>query len=340
MQSLIADLQSSADLTAEQVEFAVAHLVSEKVADEDKSEFLKKLHEKGESAQEIAAFARSMLARAVDPQIDPEKVDGPILDVCGTGGDKLELFNVSTAAMFVLAAGGVAVVKHGNRAVTSKCGGADVLDELGVSLDLSPAQLRECVERHNVAFVFAPAYHPAFKAVNPVRRALAAQGIQTVFNLLGPILNPVRPAYQLVGLYAPVLLPKYAEVLSVLGRARAWVVHGSGMDELSLCGPSEVHEVIDGTVQEFRVDPRDIGLHFCEMEQLRGGNRAHNARILLDILEGEERGPRRDLVLLNAAAGFVITGLSADLAAGYDRAKEQIASGRARAKLDALRSAV
>lgn len=337
MHSLIADLQSSADLTADQVEQAVAGLISPDVADSWKADFLKALKKKGETAAEIAAFARSMLARAVDPKIDPTKVNGPILDVCGTGGDKLKLFNVSTAVMFVLAAGGVVVVKHGNRAITSKCGGADVLEELGVTLDLSPEKLRDCVERHGLGFVFAPAYHPAFKAIGPVRRALAEEGIATVFNLLGPLLNPARPAYQLAGIFSPVLLPKYAEALAVLGRSRAWAVHGSGMDELSLCGSTEVREVTDGRVKDFLVDPRDIGLRFCAIEDLQGGDRTENARILLDIIEGSERGPRRDLVLLNAAAGFVITGLTPDLASGYELAREQIASGRARAKLDALR---
>jgi anthranilate phosphoribosyltransferase len=339
MHALIADLQSSADLTADQVEQAVAQLVSADVADSYKADFLKALRSKGETASEIAAFARSMLARAVDPGIDPARVRGPILDVCGTGGDKLELFNVSTAVMFVLAAGGVAVVKHGNRAITSKCGGADVLEELGVTLELPPEKLRTCVERHGLGFVFAPAYHPAFKAIVPVRRALAAEGIPTVFNLLGPLLNPARPSYQLVGIFSPVLLPKYAEAMAVLGRARAWAVHGSGMDELSLCGSTEVREVIDGSVNEFRIDPRDIGLRFCSLDELRGGDRTQNARILLDILEGSDRGPKRDLVLLNAAAGFVVTGFAPNLAAAYDLAREQITSGRARAKLDALRRA-
>jgi anthranilate phosphoribosyltransferase len=339
MHALITDLQSSSDLTADQVEQAVAALVSTDVADQAKADFLKALRHKGETAAEIAAFARSMVARAIDPGIDPARVNGPMLDVCGTGGDKLELFNVSTAVMFVLAAGGVVVVKHGNRAITSKCGGADVLEELGVTLELPPEKLRTSVERHGLGFVFAPAYHPAFKAIIPVRRALAAEGIPTVFNLLGPLLNPARPAYQLVGIFSPVLLPKYAEAMSVLGRARAWAVHGSGMDELSLCGSTEVREVINGRVNELQIDPRDIGLRFCALNDLRGGDRARNARILLDILEGAERGPRRDLVLLNAAAGFVITGLAPDLAAGYELAREQISSGRARAKLDALRKA-
>jgi len=225
------------------------------------------------------------------------------------------------------------------RAARESGGGADVLEELGVPIELPPEKLRACVEKHGLGFLFAPAYHPAFKEIAPVRKALAAQGIPTVFNLLGPLLNPARPEYQLVGIFTPVLLPKYAESLAVLGRARAWAVHGSGMDELSLCGPSEVHEVHDGKIFEHRVDPRDHGLTFCELHEVRGGDRSENARILLGILEGTERGPKRDLVLLNAAAGLVITGLAADLGAGLELAREQINSGQARARLDALRRA-
>lgn len=338
MQDFTQHLQSGADLTAEQVEHAVAQLVSPDVAAEAKAAFLVALRDKGEAAHEIAGFVRSLVARAVDPQIDPARVQGPILDVCGTGGDKLELFNISTATMFVLAAGGVCVLKHGNRAITSKCGGADVLEQLGVKIELPPERLREGVERHGLGFIFAPIYHPAFQVIGPVRRKLAADGIATIFNLLGPLLNPVRPAYQLVGIFSPVLLPKYANVLADLGRARAWAVHGSGMDELSLCGPSEVREIADGKVSEHRLDPRDHGLSFCTLDELRGGDREENARILLGIIEGQERGPKRDIVLLNAAAGFVITGLAPDLSSGLALAREQIASGRARAKLDALRS--
>lgn len=337
MTTLTEQLRAGQDLTADQVEHAVAQLADSSVPDDVKANFLIALREKVEAAAEIAAFARSLLARAVSPGIEAANVSGPMIDVCGTGGDKLELFNISTAAMFVLAAGGACVVKHGNRAITSKCGGADVLEELGVKIDLPPERLRACVEQHGLGFVFAPAYHPAFKAIAPVRRALAERGIATVFNLLGPLLNPAQPLYQLVGIFAPVLLPKYAGVLALLGRARAWAVHGSGMDELSLCGPSQICEVAAGLCSESQLDPRDLGLALCTMDELRGGDRVANARILLAILEGGERGPRRDIVLLNAAAGFVITGLAPDLESGLALGREQIASGRARAKLDALR---
>ncbi len=338
MENLTAYLRGGGDLNATQVALAVAQLVASEVSDAAKAQFLVALRAKVETAAEIAAFTREMLDRAVDPLIDPATVPGPLLDVCGTGGDKLEVFNVSTTSMFVLAAGGACVVKHGNRAITSKCGGADVLEELGVTIDLPPASLKRCVETHGLGFIFAPAYHPAFKAIAPVRKALAAQGVPTIFNLLGPLLNPARPAHQLVGIFSPLLLPKYAETLAALDRARAWAVHGSGMDELSLTGPSEVCEVKGGVIRDFTVLAGDLGLASCELSALVGGDRTENAQILVAILDGTERGPKRDMVLLNAAAGFVIAGISSDLGAGVELAGRQIDDGLAGAKLTALQA--
>ena len=338
LNELTSHLLTGSDLTGELVDAAVAQLVAVEVADGAKGDFLKALRAKGETAAEMAAFVQALLARAVEPGLDAARLPGPVVDVCGTGGDRLELFNVSTTVMFLLAAGGACVVKHGNRAITSKSGGADVLEALGVRIDLPPVGLRRCVEAHGLGFVFAPGYHPAFKAIAPVRRALAAEGIPTIFNLLGPLLNPARPPFQLVGIFSPVLLPKYAETLARLGRTRAWAVHGSGMDELALTGPSAVCEVADGRVREFTIDPAALGLAPGALEDLRGGDCQENAAILTAILDGTELGPRRDLVLLNAAAGFVITSLAPDLAAGLDLAQAQVESGRALAKLRALQA--
>ena len=228
MRALIAQLNHQEDLNAGQIDDAVAALLDPEGNDAAKGEFLHALRAKGETAGEIAGFVGALLARAVDPEIDARSLPGPMVDVCGTGGDRMELFNVSTTAMFLLAAGGAVVVKHGNRGITSKSGGADVLEALGVRIEMPPELLRECIAATGIGFMFAPAYHPAFKVIGPVRKALAAQGATTIFNILGPLLNPARPPFQLAGIFSESLLPKYAEVLGLLARRCAWAVHGSG----------------------------------------------------------------------------------------------------------------
>ena len=338
MQDLISQLDRRGGLTAAQGEDAIGLLLSPSEDDATKAAFLKSLHEKGESAVEIASFAQSILARAIDPHIDPRALPGPMLDVCGTGGDKLDLFNISTTAMFLLAAGGAVLVKHGNRGITSKCGGADVLEELGVRIDRQPGDLKVCVEKTGIGFLFAPDYHPAFKMIAPVRKMLASQGVTTIFNLLGPLLNPARPEHQLVGIFSKPLLPKYAEALAMLGRKHAWAVHGSGMDELSTAGPTDVREVTRDGINEFAVAPEQLGFQKASVRELRGGDRAENAGILLGILDGSLRDARRDVVVLNAAAGFVVADLARDLPHGVALAGEQIDSGRALEKLKALQT--
>ena len=288
----------------------------------------------------------AFLERAIDPGLDPATLPGPAIDVCGTGGDRLDLFNVSTTAMFVLAAGGAAVVKHGNRSVTSRCGGADVLEALGVPVELPPDALRRCMASAGCAFLFAPRYHPAFKIVAPIRKALAAEGVPTVFNLLGPLLNPARPECQLAGIFSEAALPKYASVLHRLGRRRAWAVHGiaangAGMDEVSSMGPTRIHPVENGEIGApwaLSVETLErLGIAPPRLEDLRGGSLEENARITEGILDGSLRGPKRDLVLLNAAAGFVVAGLAADLPDAFALARSQIDSGEALARLNALR---
>lgn len=337
MESLIAQLKSGTNLTTAEVEEAVNALTSPDVADAAKMSFLRALHAKDETAEEIAAFAGALLARARQPEIDLARLPGPAIDVCGTGGDKQGFFNVSTCVMFVAAAAGACVVKHGNRSVTSKTGAADVLEELGVKLELTPAELRDQLLMHGVAFIFAPAWHPAFKAIVPVRKALGSEGIPTIFNILGPLLNPTRPDFQLVGIFSPAHLPKYAGALRALGRKRAWAVHGDGTDELTVTGTSRVHDVTPEHTNIFKITPEEAGLTRCEPAALLGGDRAENARILVEILDGTEQGPKRDVVLLNAGAALVVCGLAPGLAAGIARAREAIDSGGALAKLDALR---
>lgn len=336
MESILDLARDGVELTPEQCAFAVEQLADETVEAGSKEIFLERLHCRGETAREIASFARALVSRATDTGIVLGALPGPALDVCGTGGDRLELFNISTTAMFVLAAGGAVVIKHGNRAVTSQCGGADVLEELGVRIECGPERLRACVQEAGLGFVFAPAYHPAFKVIGPVRRALAARGIPSVFNLLGPLLNPVQPPFQLVGVYSSELLPKYAAALHYMGRTRAWAVHGAGADELTCAGGSEVVCVSGVEISEFQIVPETAGLLRAPLAELRGGDRVRNAGLLRDILSGTEKGAPRDAVLLNAAAGFVIAGLEADLKGGVERARRALDEGQALRKLELL----
>jgi len=337
VQELITILKSGSDLNVNQIESAIDRLLSGNLDPSLKAEFLKALRNKGETAGEIAAFVNALLARAIDPGIDRSRLAGPLLDVCGTGGDQMDLFNISTTGMFVIAAGGAVVVKHGNRGITSKCGGADVLEALGVRIDLGPVELKRCVETTGLGFLFAPIYHPAFKVIAPVRKALAEEGIKTIFNILGPLLNPARPDYQLVGIFDKTLLAKYAAVLGLLGRKNAWALNGAGADEILPFGATEVVESTSAGLRNFVIEPGLLGISPCSQEDLRGGDKAENAAILLGVLDGSIRGAKRDVVLLNAAAGFVVTGLAPDLTAGIALANEQIDSGRALAKLQALR---
>ena len=340
---LLDPLKRGEELSAAQIDDAVSALTDEDVPAAGKADFLRALRAKGETPGEIAGFAQALLGRAVDPALDPARLPGPLLDVCGTGGDRLGLFNVSTTAAFLLAAGGVCVVKHGNRAVTSQSGGADVLAALGVPLDLPPAGLRRSLEETGFGFLFAPHYHPAFKGVGPARRLLAAEGTGSIFNLLGPLLNPARPEFQLVGIFSPDLTHVYAEVLRRLGRRSAWVVHGAGgMDELSTFGETRVSRFEErGGISDAILTPEQAGLpRNHDLEMLRGGDAGENARTLVGILAGEITDGRRDLVLLNAAAGFVVTRRVGELQGGVELARAVITDGGACRVLRQLQAGV
>jgi anthranilate phosphoribosyltransferase len=341
MKALTAKLRNGIDLTSGDISYAMSMLLSDSTDDAVKAEFLMALHRKGESVEEIVAFVQQLIDRAIDPLIEQKNLSGPMLDVCGTGGDGLDLFNVSTTIMFVLAAGGAAVVKHGNRSVTSRCGSADVLEALGVQIALPPERLKECVERHGLCFIFARQYHPAYRAIAGMRQRLARENIRTVFNLLGPLLNPARPARQLIGVFSPRLTNIFADALRRLGRERAWIVHGvtdtgEGMDDISTSGVTTFAELSNGKVTSGLIDPRWLNIPTSPLDDLRGGDAAENAGYLEGILSGKIQGAKRDLTLVNAAGGFVVAGLSRDMNEGLARAREQIDSGRALEKLRAL----
>ncbi len=287
--------------------------------------FIVALRMKGETVDEITGFARTARAMAT-----PIEVDGDLLDTCGTGGDGLATFNISTLAAIVAAACGVKVAKHGNRAASSLCGSADVLEQLGVKIDLGPDAVARCIDAAGIGFLFAPIFHPSFRFAGLPRKEL---GVRTVFNVLGPLCNPAGARYQALGVADANLAGKMADVLSRLGVERAIVFHaGDGMDELSVSSPSLVIE-IDGARKEYQLDPNEIGLKAAPPESVRGGGPEDNARIAREILGGAT-GPRRDVVLLNSAAALRAAGRAKDWRDGMGLAAEAIDSGRAAEVLD------
>jgi anthranilate phosphoribosyltransferase len=294
--------------------------------------FLVALRMKGETVEEITGFAEAMRAHMVP--VSPQA--RPLVDTCGTGGDRMRTFNISTAAAFVAAGAGVAIAKHGNRAVSSTCGSADVLEALGIKIDMPAAQVADCIDQVGIGFMFAPAMHPAMKHAGPVRREMA---IRTVFNMLGPLANPAQAQAQVLGVYSPALTEFHAQVLKNLGSTRALVVHGlEGLDEISTVGPTRISELKDGVVNTYELQPEDVGLSRTSLEELRSGDcPQENAKLLVEILEGKD-GPRRDIVILNAAAALLCAGKSRDLCSGVSLAQQTIDSGQALQKLDALRA--
>jgi anthranilate phosphoribosyltransferase len=344
LETLTSQLAGSKNLTSEEVYHAVEQLVDEKVLPEIKADFLSHLARKGETIEEIASFAASLREKSVQPPIDPEWRNGhDILDVVGTGGDRAGTFNISTTVAIVCAAAGVTVAKHGNRAITSQVGSADVLDALGIRIDLSPAEAAQSLRQKNFAFFFAPNYHPTFKHIGPARKLCAERGQRTIFNFLGPLLNPARPTAQLVGVPRPELCEPLARVLQSLGIRRGMVVCGSVpgrifLDELSTLG--------ENTIAEFYQDRgfivstnrfENFPLQKATIEDLKGGDRATNAQIVHRLLRGEERGPKRDAVLLNAAAALLISGRVKTMIDGWEHAAQVLDSGKAAEKLAALK---
>jgi anthranilate phosphoribosyltransferase len=287
------------------------------------------LRMKGETASEVAAAARAMRRHAIGVRVS---TPGPILDTCGTGGDGAGSFNISTVSAIVVAACGVCVAKHGNRAASSKSGSADVLEELGINLELAPERIARCVEEVGIGFLFARAHHPAMKHAGPVRAEI---GVRTLLNFLGPLTNPAGATHQLLGIGDPARVELMAQVLLLLGTRAAWVVHGhGGLDEVSLSGPTRVVAVQDGALRAFELTPDAFGVEPADAAALRGGDAGENAAIARAILDGE-RGARRDAVVVNAAAALCVAGAAASPRQAAERAAHAIDSGAAKAKLAA-----
>ena len=334
-------LNSGRSLAAEEIDAAIAWLADEQVAPEPRADLLAALARKGETATELSAFVRAMRARAVAVPFVPVDHTGEVLDVCGTGGDQLGTFNISTTVALVCAAAGVTVAKHGNRAVTSQSGSADVLEALGIRIELEPTEAARWLHEHQFAFLFAPRYHPAARAIAPARKLCAARGQRTIFNLLGPLLNPARPGAQLLGVPRPELCETMARVLQTVGTHRAMVVcgevPGGHLDELSTLGPSTIAEFHhDRGFHASVLDPTMWPLQPADLAALAGGDRHTNARIVRDVLSGQDRGPRADAVQLNAAAGLFLAGRCSSMEQGWELAARLLTDGSCLRKLEEL----
>lgn len=326
----VAAVVAGEDLTTEEAAEVMRHLVSGDASPPLAGALLTAMRIKGETADEITGFARAMREHAVRLEPRCER----LVDTCGTGGGTVATFNISTTTAFVVAGAGVSVAKHGNRAMTSACGSADVLEALGIRIDLRPEQVCACIEEVGIGFMFAQAHHPAMRHVAPFRRELP---FRTIFNCLGPLTNPAGAATQVVGVYEDRLVPLLAQALLNLGCRRALVVHGrDGLDEISNLGATMVAEVRDGDLSTYELRPEDLGLRRATAGEIGGGaSAAESAGITRAILSGEP-GPRRDIVMLNAAAALLVAGAAGTLAEGVRQAAESIDSGAAVGKLEAL----
>jgi anthranilate phosphoribosyltransferase len=328
---LLERLRRHEDLTVDQASAAMAAIMRGEAAPAQIAGLLIGLAMKGERPAELVGFATTMREHA----LPLPGSRGSVFDTCGTGGDRSGSFNISTASAIVVAACGVRVAKHGNRSVSSQCGSADVLQALGVHVQMSPDTAGRCLDNAGIAFLFAPTFHPAMKHAAQARRDL---GVRTAFNLLGPLTNPARPSRQIVGVPRPELTELLARTLLALGAERAWVVHGAdGLDELSTTGHTKVSEVRAGTVHTFYVHPADYGLPKASAGALKGGDSAVNAGIVERVLGGEPGAPR-DVVLLNAGAALMVAGAADHVQGGIRQAADAIDSGAARATVDRLRA--
>jgi anthranilate phosphoribosyltransferase len=329
-------------LSREEARAVMTEVLNGQCSDAQIAALLVALHMKGETVEEIVGFAEAIRSAANPLDLHADSIldasgtgRDALVDTCGTGGDASSTFNISTATAFVVAGAGVRVAKHGNRSVTSKCGSADVMEALGVNIQLSATQVGACLQRVGIAFLFAPAMHSAMKHVQTARRELH---LRTVFNLLGPLTNPAQATCQVVGVYSADLVEKLAEALSMLGLHRALVVHGSdGLDEITITGPTRVAELRDGQVHSYEVTPEEFGLQRATLEEISGGDATRNASLIREVLEGK-KSARRDVVLLNAAAALVAAGRADHLRDALPLAVKAIDSGAASNKLKALLS--
>jgi len=325
---VLGPLFAGESLTSEKAAWAMEQIMQGEATGAQFGAFVGALREKGETVEEILGLVNTM--RRLSEKVE---FDGPLVDTCGTGGDRAGTINVSTIAAFVVAGAGAKVAKHGNRALSSQCGSADLMEELGVKIDLGSKGVAACIEEAGIGFCFAPVFHPSMRHAGPFRKEL---GVPTVFNFLGPLTNPAGASQQALGVSDPRIAPKMIEVLRKLGSSHVLAFHGSdGLDEITTTGPTWIWELKDGEVTERQIDSIDLGFKRAGSASLKGATPRENAKIALEVLSGVE-GPFRDLVLINAAAGIVAAGTAGNLAEGVEQAIDSIDSGRARQALDEL----
>jgi anthranilate phosphoribosyltransferase len=310
------------DLTFEQARALQDTIFEGQVSEVQIAAFLAMMRMKKATSAEIAGLAQSLRDHAVRVQVDLPH----LIDTCGTGGAYVKTFNISTASALIAAGAGAYVAKHGNRGITSRCGSADVLGELGVKIDAGPEVVAACLREAHVGFMFAPKFHPAMRFVQPIRKSL---DFRTAFNILGPLANPAGVQAQVMGVSDPELIGRIAESLKMLGARRAFVIHGQGMDEISLLGKTRIVELRDGWIRSFELDPGDYGISNASIDVLGSGDAIANAGVIRDILAGREKGPRRDIVLLNAAAAIVVAELADSFEQALPLAKASIEEGKA-----------
>ncbi|MCM8801065.1 MAG: anthranilate phosphoribosyltransferase [Candidatus Omnitrophica bacterium] len=334
------------DLTEEEAIQVMQEIMEDRATPAQIASFITALRMKGETIEEITGFAKVMRQKATKIKIEKENIVvdidredinidyETIIDTCGTGGDGAKTFNVSTATAFVVAGAGFLVAKHGNRSVSSECGSADVVKALGINIDIPVEKVKECIERIGIGFLYAPLYHPAMKYALGPRREI---GIRTIFNILGPLTNPAGANVQVLGVYNPDLTERLASVLRNLGTRSAMVIYGEGsIDEISIIGRTRISHLKEGKINTYYVQPEDFGLKRAILEDIRGGDALRNAQIILDILNGKDKGPKREMVLLNAAACFIVADRTRDFKEGIEIAERTIDAKRALKKLEDL----
>ena len=332
IKTLIKKITERENLTSKEMEYLFNELMEGKLTDTQIGGILIGLKMKGETVEEITSAAKIMREKAVKIDI---KDKSNLVDTCGTGGDKVDTFNVSTITAFVVAGAGVKVAKHGNRSISSKCGSADIMEALGIKVDLPVEKVKEAIENIGLGFLFAPIFHPAMKNVIRQRREL---GVRTIFNILGPLSNPTKAYYQLVGVYDENLVKPVAKVLSNLGLKRGYVVYGTeGLDEVSITSPTVVAEINNGDIEIYTVKPEDFGLKRASLEDIKGGDINHNLKIALDILKGKDNTAKTDFVALNSAFALKSVGKVKTIKEGIELAKETIYNKKAYEVLEKLR---